>query len=99
MANPAIYDNRSRDGVQSLNKLAKQMCILVNTFGPIIELKYRANPAVLAALETARAACSIVPQLDSVLVSGGDNDVPSDNPELIPGIDPTAPAPPTIPGP
>lgn len=97
MSNPAIYDSRTRDGVASIRELAKKMCILVNTFGPIIELKYRANPAVLAALETARAACSIVPALEPLAVTGGDNDVPTDTPELIPGIDPTAPAPPTIP--
>jgi hypothetical protein len=97
MSNPAIYDNRQRDGLQSINKLAKQLCLLVNTFGPIIELKYRANPTVLAALEVARAACTIAPALDSVLVTGGDNDTPSDNPENIAGIDPTAPAPPVIP--
>jgi hypothetical protein len=97
MSNPAIYDNYSRDGVSSLRELARKMCLLTNTFGPIIELKYRNNPAVLAALEAARAACTIVPALDAVGTTGYDNDVPLDNPELIPGINPTAPAPPTIP--
>lgn len=97
MSNPAVYDNYQRDGVSSLRELAKKMCLLVTTFGPIIELKYRDNAAVLAALETARAACSIVPALDGVLITGGDNDVPSNTPENIPGIDPTAPAPPVIP--
>ena len=97
MSNPAIYDNRQRDGLQSINKLAKQMCLLVNTFGPIIELKYRGNPAVLTALEVARTACTIVPSLDSVLIVGGDNDVPASDPADIVGIDPTAPAPPVIP--
>lgn len=97
MSNPAIYDNRQRDGIASLNKLAKQMCLLVNTFGPIIELKYRDNAAVLAALEVARAACTIAPALDPLVTTGGDNDIPTDTPGEIPGIDPTAPAPPVIP--
>lgn len=96
MSNPAIYDSRQRDGVASIRELARKMCLLVNTFGPIIELKYRANPAVLAALETARAACSIVPSLDAVLTPEGNNDEPIENPSGIPGVDPGAGAPPVV---
>lgn len=97
MSNPAIYDNRQRDGISSLRELARRMCMLVNTFGPIIELKYRNNPGVLEALNWARTACTMIPSLDEVSVITGDNDVPTDNPELIPGVNPSAPPPPAEP--
>lgn len=85
-----MYDNRQRDGISSLLKLAKQMCLLTNTFGPIIEKKYRNSPSVLAALEAARAVCAIVPALDTVANNPEGDYVPPEDPADWPGVDPSA---------
>jgi hypothetical protein len=97
MSNPAIYDSRERDGISTIRGLAVTMCRIVNTFGPIIELKYRANPAIQEALTWARTACTLVPDLDAVLIEPNDASTAPSNPASIPGSYDQAPLPPTTP--
>lgn len=96
MSNPAVYDNRQRDGVASIQKLARQMCGVVSWARPIIELKYRNNTAMLALLTACEALCAALPAADAALIPEGENDVPIENPELIPGTNPSAPAAPAV---
>lgn len=93
MTNPAVYDGRQRDGVASIQKFARILCTIVNWAGPIIELKYRANPAMLALLAACKAVCELLPAADASLMSGGMNDFPPEDVAELPGTDPSAPSP------
>lgn len=87
----------TRDGVTSLRNLARAVCVLVSTFGPLIERKYEDNEQIMTALAWARTACTIVPSLDDVLTPGGNNSDPASDPTTIPGVRPSAPAPTPVP--
>lgn len=87
----------SRDGVTTLRQLARAVCVLVSTFGPLIERKYEDNEAIIDALNWARTACTIVPALDDALTPGGNNSEPVSDPTTIPGVRPSAPAPTPVP--
>jgi hypothetical protein len=93
MSNMSVYDNRQRDGIASLQKTARTLCQLVNTFAPIIELKYRNNAAVLAFLNAAQNVCSQLPAMDAALISTGASDDLGENYSNIPGSDVSAPPP------
>lgn len=87
----------NRDGTASLRKLAQQMCSLVTTFEPVMRKNYGTNPTFLAVLETAKAACTLIPQLDELQAEfeppSGDVVAPGDTP----GINPDRPLPPDPP--
>jgi len=93
MTNPAVYDNRQRDGIASIQKFARVLCGIVTWAGPIIELKYRANPAVLALLLACKEVCNLLPAADAALAQSGMNDFPPEAVGTLPGTDPSAPAP------
>jgi len=97
VSNPAVYDNRSRDGLSSIQKIARQACSVANWAAPIIRLKYRATPAILALLEAVEALCVLLPDADAALLGMGDNSDPLEDPTGIPGVDPGAAAPPAPP--
>lgn len=81
-----------RDWTASLRDLAQKICIGVNTFGPLIEKNWGSTPQVLAALEWARGACSIVPQLDQAFASVPESDPSPEDPTLWPGVNPDKPS-------
>jgi hypothetical protein len=87
----------NRDGTASIRKLAQQMCILVNTFEPIMRSNYGTNPTFLAALTAAKTACTLVPLLDELQVEFEPpvGDFPSG--DDIPGTNPGRPLPPDPP--
>lgn len=97
MSNPAVYDDRQRDGVASIQKYARILCGIVSWSAPIIELKYRNNAAMLALLEACKEVCNLLPAADAALITGGDNDPVIQDPALLPGVDPSAPPPPEPP--
>lgn len=97
MSNPAVYDGRQRDGVSSIQKLARQLCMIVGWAAPIIELKYRNNAAMLALLAAVKEVCNLLPAADAALIPSGDNSDPIEDPTTIPGVDVSAPAPPDPP--
>lgn len=90
MSNPAVYDNRQRDGLASIQKFARVLCGIVTWAGPIIELKYRANPAILALLLACKEVCNLLPAAEAALDQGGMNDFPPEDVATLPGTDPTA---------
>lgn len=85
MAEPAF---QNRDGVASMRELARKVCILVNTFGSIIERQYPDNADLQAALGWARAACTIVPSFDAMLQEDPAADPSPADPALWPGVNP-----------
>ena len=54
----------SRTGIPSLQKVAKASCDLIARYGTVIRLVGNQDPALIAALEAAQAACAV---LDSEL--------------------------------
>lgn len=94
------YENVKRDGTASLLKLATLVCGITNAFGYIIEAKYPADSPIGLLYTTAKLLCTQLPAArDYMYDPQGGNDIPEDNPELIPGINPAAPPPPAIPDP
>lgn len=87
----------NRDGTASLRELAQKMCLLVNTFEPIMRQNYGTDPLFLAILATAQTACTLVPRLDELRAAfeppSGDVLPPGETP----GINPDRPAPPAPP--
>lgn len=79
---------QERDGVQSIRELARKMCILVNTFGGVIERNFPDNAEMQTALVWARTACTIVPLLDDVIADIPSSDPSPVDPALWPGINP-----------
>jgi hypothetical protein len=80
-----------RDGTASIRTLAQKLCTLVSTFGPLIERQWGGNVEMMAALTWARAACTIVPQMDTAF-----QDIPSADPlpedwANRPGVNPDRP--------
>lgn len=60
-----------RTGLTTLEFLAKRMCKLIVAFTPIIRAIYGENLALMTALESANAACSVlVEEIDKVLPAG-----------------------------
>lgn len=97
MSNPAVYDNRTRDGLASIQKIARMACGVASWAAPIIRLKYRAQPAILALMDTIELLCSQLPAVDAALLDMGNNQDVIDDPTTIPGIDPGALPPPAPP--
>lgn len=80
-----------RNFAASLKELAQKICIGVNTFGPLLEEFLSGSPEGIAALEWARAACTIVPNLDDIINDAANYDPPGSDPTTWPGTDPSAP--------
>lgn len=60
-----------RIGFYSLRKVARELCKHVYTFTPIIAASGYSNPALLAALAAANAACAVlVEAIDEVAPEG-----------------------------
>lgn len=96
MSTPANLPER--DGIASLLDLAKKSCTLLNTFGFLIEQKYPNGTAVNAFYVAAKAVCALLPEAQAEWYEpGGQNEPITENPELTPGINPAAPAPPPLP--
>lgn len=51
-----------RDGLYSLDKVARNLCRLITAFTPTIQRLYPSNAALLAALAAANAACAVLQQ-------------------------------------
>lgn len=47
----------TKTGIPTLNDIAKEMCKYLAKFGPGLAILYASNPALLAALAAANAAC------------------------------------------
>jgi len=82
-----------RDGLDKLVKLGKAMCNTVALFAPILIGKYPDNTTITALLAAIQGVCALLPDVENTfLVETGDNTIPNDNPELVAGINPDAPA-------
>lgn len=80
-----------RDGTASIRELAKKMCTLVATFGPIIEKQWGSNVEMMAALTWAKAACTIVIQMDEAFLDIPSGDPLPEDPANRPGVNPDKP--------
>ena len=80
----------SRDFTSSILELAQKLCVGVSTFGPLIEQNWSTDPAVMAALTWARAACTIVPGLRDAIDPQSSSDPITTDPATWPGVDPSA---------
>jgi hypothetical protein len=61
----------TRIGVPSILKTAKELCRLIDKFTPIIGRITGFDPAVMAALAAANAACMVLNEvLDELIVEG-----------------------------
>jgi hypothetical protein len=84
-----------RDGLAKLVRLAKALCLLVQKFTPLLKAKYPDNITIDTLLLAIAAVCSAIPEVENeFLQETGLNEIPLDNPELIPGINPSRPDPP-----
>lgn len=61
-----------RTGVPSLMDIASRMCLLITKFTPIIVQQYPGNPALLAALSAANAACQALHEQLALVREYGD---------------------------
>jgi hypothetical protein len=61
-----------RTGIPELNKVAKRLCKLITAFAPIIRRLYPDNDTLLAALETAQAACHLLEEETAAVIVYGD---------------------------
>ena len=60
-----------KTGVPTLQKVARSLCYFIYLFGPVIRRVYADNATLLAALDTARAAClALEVELEQVRVYG-----------------------------
>lgn len=80
-----------RDGTASLRDLAKKMCQIVATFGPLIEKQWQGNPNMETAMAWAKVACSIVPSFDLAFDSIPSGDPLPSDPADRPGVNPDKP--------
>lgn len=81
-----------RDGIDKLVKLGKVMCATVAAFTPILLKKYPNNSTITALLAAIAAVCALLPEVENeFLIEEGENDIPLETPELIPGINPSLP--------
>jgi hypothetical protein len=55
---PTPLEERTKDGVPTLIKRARQMCDAVHKFAPIIRAKYPDNVTLMAALVAAEVMCA-----------------------------------------
>lgn len=62
----------ARTGVPTLQRVAQELCKYIVRFTPIIRLAYPQNAAILAALDAALAACSVLDQELSAVRDIGD---------------------------
>lgn len=88
---------QNRDGVASIRELARKVCVLVNTFGPVIERQYPSSPELTAALAWARAACEMTVSWDNILAEDPSYEPSPEDPALWPGVYPGRPAVPPLP--
>jgi len=87
-----------RDGLDKLVKLGKLMCATVVAFTPLLKAKYPDNTTIDALIVAIAAVCTLLPDVENeFLMEGGTNEIPTDTPELIPGINPGLPAAPPDP--
>lgn len=86
-----------RDGIKKLVTLAKAMCATVAAFTPLLLKKYPNNATIAALLAAIQGVCALIPEVENeFLIDTGENDVPLEDPSLIPGINeglPPAPDP------
>jgi hypothetical protein len=61
-----------RTGLPTINKLAKDMCKYTTRYDPIIRKLFPESVAVLAALETANAACAVLVQQSELVIDEGE---------------------------
>lgn len=82
-----------RDGLDKLVDLGKVMCRTVGLFTPILLKKYPDSATIQALLAAINGVCLLLPDVENeFLIDEGGNEIPSDNPELTPGINPGLPA-------
>lgn len=85
---PHVDGFPDRDGLKKLLTLAKAMCATVATFSALILKKYPDNELIAGLLTAIAAVCSLIPELEGSLdFTEGENDVPTETPELTPGLD------------
>jgi len=87
-----VEGHPDRDGIDRIVKLGKAICAVVATFSALILRKYPDNELISSLLAAIAVVCALIPEIESeFLVSGGDNDVPLNNPEDTAGINPSLP--------
>jgi hypothetical protein len=81
-----------RDGLDKLVRLGKLLCKTVLLFTPILLAKYPGNELIKDLIAAINVVCQLLPDVENeFLAEEGLNDIPSDTPELIPGINPGLP--------
>jgi hypothetical protein len=85
------YLDFKRDGVDKLLRLAKGLCVLVQSFAHIIRSKYSGNVAIIALLTAVEGVCALLPDAQAEFDAFGSEDAsfPSD-PSTLNGINPSA---------
>jgi len=87
-----------RDGGNKIVMAARALVILVNTFAGVLVQKYGATSAIGLLITAIQNLAPLLPAADAQVIEyGGNNEDAAENPGDIPGIDPSAPAPPDPP--
>jgi hypothetical protein len=86
------YQAIERDGMTKIIALAKALCRIVNAVKHIINGKFPDSEPIMLLIAAIEALCPLIAEAEADAISyGGNNDVPSETPELTPGIDPSRP--------
>ena len=90
------YANVERDGTTTIINLARALCKIVNAVKHIIVAKYPTSSPILVLIAAIEALCPLIAAADLQTAEfGGDNTIPLEDPDSIPGID--ASRPPAVP--
>jgi len=91
-------EDRQRDGAASIVELARKICAITQTFGFVIEAKYPVGTPVRTLYIAATGLCALIPPAQDALYDPqGGNEIPTDEPSNIPGINPARPPRPDLP--
>lgn len=89
---PHVEGFPDKDGLTKLIKLAKAMCATVALFSGILIKKYPDNELIAQLLAAIAVMCALIPEIEGTMFPPeGTNDLPLEDPDSIPGIDPSRP--------
>lgn len=86
------YIDFQRDGMKKIIDFGRTLCRLVQTFKPIIIVKYADKPTIIALIVAIESVCALLPeaQNDFLALDLNQSEPPEDTGEMS-GIDPAAP--------
>jgi len=89
------YADWKKDGLTTVIRLARGLCVVINRYGGVIKSKFSENAAIVALVVAAEALCAALPEAQAEFDAfPSDDPLPPADPSMTAGIDENAPAPP-----